>query len=85
MAAKKAKKQVDVSAHVLIPKHSKVSEKEKKELFEKYHINVTHLPRINLSDPVLFGLGVKPGDVVKIERPSPTAKNTVFYRGVADA
>ncbi|MEM2916550.1 MAG: DNA-directed RNA polymerase subunit RpoH/Rpb5 C-terminal domain-containing protein, partial [Candidatus Woesearchaeota archaeon] len=29
-------KEYDVTKHVLVPKHSKLSEKEKKELFEKY-------------------------------------------------
>ncbi len=85
MAAKKAKKQIDVTGHVLIPKHFKVSDKEKKELFDTYHINVTDLPRISMSDPALLNLDIKPGDVVKIERVSPTTKKSVFYRGVADA
>ncbi len=85
MAAAKAKKQIDVTGHVLIPKHSKISDKEKKELFDAYHIQVMDLPRISIHDPVLLNLDVKPGDVVKIERISSTAKQTAFFRGVSDA
>ena len=71
-----------VTKHVLIPKHSKLSEKEKKELFERYNITIKELPRIKESDPAIASLKVKPGDVVKIIRNSPTAGTAVFYRGV---
>ncbi len=70
--------------HVLIPKHKKLSEKDKKELLENYKISVNELPSIFKSDPALLGVEVEAGDVVKIERDSPTAKDTTFYRGVID-
>ncbi|MBW2997252.1 DNA-directed RNA polymerase subunit H [Candidatus Woesearchaeota archaeon] len=69
--------------HVLIPKHKKLSEKEKKDLLETYHITINELPAILKSDPALAGTDVDVGDIVKIERDSPTAGKTVFYRGVA--
>ncbi len=72
----------DVTKHELVPKHSKLTEKERKELFEKYAIDLPNLPRIYTSDPVILGLGVKEGDIVKIVRKSPTAGETVFYRRV---
>lgn len=68
--------------HVLIPKHKKVSEKEKKEVLEKYGITMNELPAIRKSDPALIDMDVEPGDVIRIERDSPTAGKTVFYRGV---
>ncbi len=70
--------------HALIPKHKKLSEKDKKELLDKYKITVNELPSIKKSDPALTGMDAEPGDVIKIERESPTAGSTVFYRGVAD-
>ncbi|MFC1740967.1 DNA-directed RNA polymerase subunit H [Nanoarchaeota archaeon] len=70
--------------HVLIPKHKKISEKEKKDLLEKHHITVNELPSINKNDPALAGVDVEPEDVIRIERESPTAGETVFYRGVVD-
>lgn len=71
-----------VTKHVLIPKHTKISEKEKKELFERYNITLKELPKIKKSDPAIASLNAKAGDVIKIERDSPTAGKAVFYRGV---
>jgi len=72
----------EVSKHVLVPKHSKLSEKERKELFEKYAIDLPNLPRIFRSDPSIQHLDVKEGDIVKIFRKSPTAGEINFYRRV---
>ena len=68
--------------HILVPKHKKLSEKEKKDILEKYHITENELPTIMKSDPALAGMDVEVGDVIMIERSSPTAGRTVFYRGV---
>ncbi len=72
----------DVNKHELVPRHSKLSEKERKELFEKYAIELQNLPRIYKSDPAIEHLDVKDGDIVKISRKSPTAGETEFYRRV---
>jgi DNA-directed RNA polymerase subunit H len=76
------KQKFDVTKHVLVPKHSKVSDKEKKELFEKYGISLIQLPKILKNDPFVDALGAKPGDVIKITRKSPTSGEAVFYRSV---
>ncbi len=73
----------EVAKHELVPKHSKLSEKETKELFEKYSIELLNLPRIFKNDPAIQELDIKEGDIVKISRKSPTAGETVFYRRVA--
>lgn len=80
--ATKSKVSIDVKSHTLVPKHSKLSEKDKKELFEKYMITVNDLPGIAITDPVIVDLDVEEGDVIRIERRSPTAGITLFYRGV---
>ena len=72
----------EVNKHELVPKHSKLSEKEMKELFAKYAIELPNLPRIFKSDPAILDLDVKEGDIIKISRKSPTAGETVFYRRV---
>jgi DNA-directed RNA polymerase subunit H (RpoH/RPB5) len=74
-----------VRKHILIPKHAKLSDAEKKQLFTRYNITSKELPKILLTDPALTELNVKPGDVVKITRDSPTTGTTVFYRGVMHA
>ncbi len=68
--------------HVLVPKHTKLSEKEKEELFKKYNITIRELPKILISDPAIRHLNPKENDVIKIERNSITAGKSVFYRGV---
>ena len=72
----------EVNKHELVPKHSKLSEKEGKELFEKYSIELPNLPRIFKADPAIQNLDVKDGDIIKISRKSPTAGETTFYRRV---
>jgi DNA-directed RNA polymerase subunit H len=75
-------KEFDIRKHILVPKHSKVSEKEKKELLEKFKISVYDLPVIPKKDPAIKEMEVEPGDVIKIIRKSPTAGEAIFYRCV---
>jgi DNA-directed RNA polymerase subunit H len=75
-------KEIDIEKHKLVPKHILLSEQEKEEVLKTYGITLKQLPRILSSDPVIKILGGKPGDVVKIIRKSPTAKETVYYRVV---
>jgi len=76
------KREIDISKNELVPKHFVLSEKEKEELLKKYGITLKELPRILSSDPMVKKLGAKPGDVIKIERKSPTAGKTIYYRVV---
>ena len=76
------KRSFDVRKHVLVPKHTKLTEAEKKKLFENYNISLTQLPKISKDDPVIAHLNVDNGDVIRIDRESPTAGESVFYRGV---
>lgn len=77
-------KKFDITKHVLVPKHTKLSEKDKLALLERYQVTVKELPRIASSDPALEGLDVKAGDIIKIVRKSETAGESVFFRGVFD-
>lgn len=75
-------KEVDITRHVLVPKHEILSSSEKEELLKKYGITLRQLPRIFLNDPAIRGLNPKVGDVVKITRKSPTAGESTYYRVV---
>ena len=75
---------VDVSKHMLVPKHSIVSEAEKKRINEKYVLSGQELPRILKADPAIAHLKPKEGDVVKIIRKSLTAGKASFYRRVVN-
>jgi DNA-directed RNA polymerase subunit H (RpoH/RPB5) len=68
--------------HDLVPKHTKLSEKEKEVLLKNYGIQVKDLPKIMKEDSAVASLNLKGGDVVKIERASRTSGHTVYYRGV---
>ena len=77
-------KKFEVKSHVLVPEHIKLSDKEKKELFEKHAISFIELPKIRTHDPAISHLNAKEGDVIKIIRKSDTAGKTIFYRGVSN-
>ncbi len=70
--------------HYLVPKHQKLSEKEKKDLFETYKISLKELPKILKTDPAIEELGLTEGDVIKVFRASPTRGKSVYYRGVTN-
>jgi DNA-directed RNA polymerase subunit H len=70
--------------HVLVPKHTKLTDKEAAELLKFHSITIKELPKIYLDDPAIRHLGVKENDIIRIERNSQTAGKSVFYRGVID-
>ncbi len=78
-------KDIDITKHALVPKHVKLNEKEKKELFEKYAADMRDLPRIYKEDPAIQSLDVKEGDIIKIIRKSQTAGEAIFYRRVVSS
>jgi DNA-directed RNA polymerase subunit H len=78
------KKKLKIDKHSLIPKHVKLSDKEKEALLKKYNITLSELPKILKDDPAIQSIGAKSGDVIKIIRKSPTAGEAVFYRGVTN-
>jgi len=53
--------------HFLQPKHTKLSEKESKELLNKLNVSKAQLPKIILNDPAL-PKECETGDIIKIER-----------------
>ncbi|DAC73229.1 MAG TPA: DNA-directed RNA polymerase subunit H [Thermoplasmata archaeon] len=79
------KKYYDILGHKLVPEHTILSEKEKKELLVEYNIRPDQLPRILTNDPAVISTGAKPGQIVKIIRKSPTAKYATAYRLVVES
>jgi len=78
------KTKFDISKHILVPKHQKVSAEERQKVFETFNVTMREMPKISRKDPALRELTVKPGDLIKITRQSPTAGEFEFYRVVSD-
>ena len=72
---------VHLGRHDLVPPHRKLSEEEKEALMiEKYLRERSQLPLIKHSDIQAKLLGLIPGDIVEILRPSPTAGVAPYWR-----
>lgn len=82
LAAKK--NQILVPDHIYVPKHEIISKEEAEKVLQKYNCKPTELPLILISDPAIIELGVKPGDMIKITRKSPTAGQGIYYRYVVE-
>ena len=73
--------QYDLLHHELVPYARIMTPEEVEELKLKYHISSTsQLPEISRFDPQALALGLRPGEVIKIERKSNTAMNYNYYR-----
>jgi len=73
--------QFNILNHVLVPQHRIMMESEVKEIIKKYNISDRSLfPDISRFDPVARAIGLRPGNVCHIIRPSKTAIETNYYR-----
>ena len=70
--------------HIYVPKHEIITKKEAEDVLEKYHCKATELPLIFATDPAIIGLGVKPGDMIKVTRKSATAGDSFYFRYVVE-
>lgn len=68
--------------HIMVPPHRKLSEAEAEAVLAKYHIrSKSELPRLIYHvDMQARVLGLVPGDIVEIRRPSPTSGEYISYR-----
>jgi len=73
--------QYNILHHSLVPEHIIMNDKEVEEIMKKYNIkHKIEFPDISRFDPVARVIGLRPGDVCKIVRPSKTAITTDYYR-----
>ena len=80
MATKKIP--VLVPDHVYVPKHEIMNKKDAQKVLDEFNCKPTELPLIFVTDPAILGLGVKPGDMIRITRKSGTAGESTYYRYV---
>ena len=80
------KSNIDLTNHILVPKHILLSEQEKEEVIKKYGINkLNQFPKILKTDPIIKILGAKEGDLIKIIRRDSSGKESIYYRVVIEA
>jgi DNA-directed RNA polymerase subunit H (RpoH/RPB5) len=73
--------QFNILKHVIVPEHRVMSDNEVKDIMLKYNItNKNQLPDISRFDPVARVIGLRPGQVCHIIRPSKTAIEANYYR-----
>lgn len=73
--------QYNVTEHELVPKHVKLEPDEAERVMSDLCVkNRFLLPAISSTDPVARYLLLQAGDIVRIERPSPTSGKSVTYR-----
>jgi len=72
--------QFNILDHTLVPKHKVISKMELEEVKKRYNITENLFPEISRFDPVSLAIGIRPGEVCKIDRPSKTAIKSIYYR-----
>jgi DNA-directed RNA polymerase subunit H len=73
--------QFNILEHVLVPNHRILSQSETIQVKNRYNIiNDNQFPDISRFDPVAQAIGIRPGEVCEIIRPSKTAITAPYYR-----
>lgn len=73
--------QFNILEHILVPPHRVLSESEKIYVKNRYNImNDNEFPELVRFDPVAQAIGIRPGQVCEISRPSKTAISAPYYR-----
>ena len=73
--------QFNILKHDYVPQHVILSEEEAKKVNLKFNIKDNKdFPQISRFDPVAQAIGMRPGQICKILRPSKTAIISEYYR-----
>jgi DNA-directed RNA polymerase subunit H (RpoH/RPB5) len=73
--------QFNILNHALVPKMRALDDDDAQAIMEKYNMrDKKQFPEISRFDPHALAVGLRPGQVAEIERPSPTAMTALYYR-----
>jgi DNA-directed RNA polymerase subunit H (RpoH/RPB5) len=73
--------QFNVLKHVLVPPHKIMTTAEVNIIKERYNImNDSQIPELSRFDPVAKAIGIRPGEICEILRPSKTSIISNYYR-----
>jgi DNA-directed RNA polymerase I, II, and III subunit RPABC1 len=73
--------QFNILNHSLVPQHTVMTNDEVNEVMKRYNLTeLIQFPDISRFDPVAKAIGIRPGQVCHIIRPSKTAIKADYYR-----
>ena len=73
--------QFNILQHILVPPHKKLTTAEVNIIKQRYNImNDSQFPELSRFDPVAKAIGIRPGEVCEILRPSKTSIVSNYYR-----
>ena len=76
-----AELQFNIMEHSKVPKHTKLTKEETEQVKKDHNISDnSQFPKISRFELIARIIGIKPDEVCKIVRPSPTAIQNLFYR-----
>jgi DNA-directed RNA polymerase subunit H len=76
-----ARLQFNILKHEKVPRSEVATDDDVREIMEKYNMTTRQqFPEIGRFDPVALALCLRPGQICKIYRPTPTAGIAMFYR-----
>ncbi|KAL3370641.1 hypothetical protein AABB24_007611 [Solanum stoloniferum] len=73
---------VNITKHVLKPRHELLTDTEKEKLLKKYNLEEKQLPRMSQKDAIARYYGLEKGQVVKVTYSSEIIETHVTYRCV---
>ncbi|KAJ4827390.1 hypothetical protein Tsubulata_023258 [Turnera subulata] len=73
---------INISKHVLKPRHQILNDEEKKRLLEKYKIQDKQLPRLSMDDAIVRYYGLQKGQVLKFMYDGNITESYFTYRCV---
>ena len=74
------KLQSDITEHVLVPLHEVLIKDDGENVLESYRARKRDMPLIRSNEDIAKYYNMKPGEIIKIYRPSPITCESVSYR-----
>lgn len=71
---------IDITQHQLVPRHVQLSTQEAEAVLKQYKASHQHIPKILLTDPMARYLGLREGEMVRVERKMGNQGQLPMYR-----
>jgi len=73
--------QFNILNHQYVPRHEVLSRSQTEDVLKRFNVtDMDQLPNISRYDPVAQAIGIRPGEICKITRPSKTSIVSEYYR-----